>query len=221
MFWEGNKYKTEDLKVLVLGESHHHNNEYGKELHKDFTKDTIERYLNYKEGMVEREKGKSWRWTCFFTVVSKIFGYVEGQYRDFYNKVLFANYIDVSCGKGTSHAEVFLSDDSYRCDCNNKLFELVNEKTVDLIVCFSKRVYKKLPSISENSDEWCGVDSMNPGENDKKDEVSVRYYLPKVDHNYCDIKLKKGLKVICFKHPRSGLKIANASAYLKKHCVIV
>ena len=211
--WEGNNYSDEIKKILILGESHYsEESDCGLPLKKNETKGVVNYYLDLKTGK-ESSSGKN-NWTSFFSKIASAFGY-RYKYEDFYGKILFANYIDKYCGLKTSHAFRFLEDDKYRTHCNDELFELINEKSVDCVFCFSKRVYEKLPSLGNDSEREETI--MLSPETLKRNEWVFRCnYKSGQTHNHCTVLLNRDLDVFCFRHPASGFSSARAHEYLKK-----
>ena len=187
------------------------------------TEGTVDHYLALKKGCTMREPNTSYRWMAFFTKIASSFEYWGAdRIQEFYDKVLFANYIDRYCGVKTTHASDFLSNDDNRRHCNHELFELVNAEKVNMIICLGRRAYWKMPSLNNNMDESCGTDRLYPDSGKTRDRVEYCNYLQTVSHDYCDIMLDKDLKVYGFQHPSSGgFSTAKIAKYLKEHGIKV
>ena len=204
--WEGKEYSESDCHILILGESHYNSSDkngpdIGKRLPDNYTKNAVEYYLSVKRGDIERKKGEIYRWTAFFTKISKTFGYDDVE--AFYNRILFANYIDVYCGTKNSFSTKYISDTDNRIRCNNELFELINEKCVENIVCVSTLAYNNLPSLHDTEHEYekKTVLTHNSGKNGL---VKQCHYIASVTHAYCDVLLNADINVYSVGHPSSG-----------------
>ncbi len=89
--WVGNNYENENLKILVLGESHYGNAEENKET---FTQDVIKSWALREEGSIK-----------FFTTIAKILSDKTEVYlsddnaKEFWHKVAFYNYVQDFVGE--------------------------------------------------------------------------------------------------------------------------
>lgn len=95
--WKGSSYPISPNSLLILGESHHNADGEGAW----FTQATVECYIRDESG-----EGGNKRWHAFFTTVQHL---VQGNERswippearaEFWNEVLFYNYIQQSIGDG-------------------------------------------------------------------------------------------------------------------------
>ena len=89
--WVGDNYENENLKILVLGESHYGNAEENKET---FTQDVIKSWALREEGSIK-----------FFTTIAKILSDKTEVYlsdddaKEFWHKVAFYNYVQDFVGE--------------------------------------------------------------------------------------------------------------------------
>lgn len=213
--WKGCNYNQANMKILVLGESHY-GGEKKTDLEPDKTKGVVKRYLDFKNGLITRPPDEDFRWTAFFTKIAYSFGYTSDASRisEFYSKIIFANYIDKYCGlRDKNTANELMKVNNYRIHCNDELFNLINENGIDIIVCFSKLAYNNMPSLAINTIE--AEHEVNINESGRADRVRFCNYLRDTEHNYCNTKLKKDLKVYCFNHPASGYSPSRVREYLK------
>lgn len=144
----GKYFEEQKTKILILGESHHGDeSEIGKPRERG-TSDVVNDYLRAKK---EGETiDRAW---YFFTKIAHAFDASLNcsQTIEFWEKVAFGNYVDVCCAKGKKIAEESIRDNQDRF--NKELFQFVNDKGIDIIVCFSTLVFNSLPntSIVENN----------------------------------------------------------------------
>ncbi len=195
---------NKNIKALVLGESHYdEENSLGAEV-TFATSGVVEYYFKKRE-----------RWAQFFDKMAASFGYSVTEARAFYDQVYFGNYVDVVCGVGNNNCAKHYIDLN-RKKYNTDLFKFVNEKGIDVIVCFSKRVYDRLPKLG-SKDEFCSSESIGKI-GGKNNNLGVTLYLPDVEHGFCDVKLQKNLKVYGIRHPsaRGGYNSEQVYQYMKK-----
>lgn len=151
----GSRADTQKKRILILGESHHwsyddwitadgESEEAAKirRLEKAAsykTEDVIKRYLeSYSAG------GKKDRAYRFFDYIVRTFGIdPENSREDFWSKVYFGNYVEKLCGIRDSQAQNAIAEES--CQYNRSLFSFINDNGIDLVFCFSRRVYHALP----------------------------------------------------------------------------
>lgn len=74
------------------------------------------------------------------------------QRNDFWNRVYFGNYIDRLCGVRNDAAKKLLKFDENRKKYNEQRFSFIREKEIDIVFCFSRKVYNHLPAL-ENDDK--------------------------------------------------------------------
>ena len=103
--WIGKK--ANENGILILGESH-----YGET---ETTRGAIEFYLS------ENRKGNRAEWMRFFDRISKSFGYSEIN-ENFWDKVFYGNYVEVTCGVGDNRADEAISEN--RRDYNNHKYTI-------------------------------------------------------------------------------------------------
>lgn len=220
------------VKVLILGESHHWSNEDWILAERETeaqaaekrkvkaanyrTKTVVENYLLNYEKNTDRDKAY-----CFFDKIVKAFGFNPETHREyFWNNVWFGNYIEELCGVGDSQATNLLSEEANRIRYNDDLFDFVADKEIDIIFCFSRRVYNKLPSYATGEKE----EIINVGDflrakdgKTKKDYISYCKYLPG-SHGHISKPLKRTVEVYGMLHPSGqyGFAPENYAPVLKK-----
>jgi len=206
--FEGKKAKDQLVKILILGESHHYETES--------TQKTVDGYLDKcrKEGHAEK---------CheFFDRIVCAFGKDPAIDREsFWSNVWFGNYIDEPCGVRDSQATKVLKRPGKRDALNKQLFEFIEENKIDIVFCFSRRVYNKLPSLAKGEcEEIISVgDYLRTKEGaPKKDYISYCEYLSG-PHKCTSKPLKRTVKVYGMLHPsgRYGFAPENYAPMLKK-----
>ena len=197
-------------RTLILGESHYEDKngtKAGEQV--DFpTSSVVERYLSHISGKTPGE-----HWDRFFTRIAESFGYSKESAEAFYNKVFFGNYVPVFCGIGENNTAIaFMS--ANRTEYNNQLFDFLNEKEIDTVVCFSKDAYWNLPSLAENEKEFTHdfvLGEIGRGRN----IVNYCKYMPDTIHPACDIKLNKTVQVYGIRHPSCGGGYNSQQVYKK------
>lgn len=197
-------------RILILGESHHYETES--------TQKTVDGYLDKC-----RREGHAEKCHDFFDQIVRAFGKDPATDREtFWNSVWFGNYIDELCGVGDSQATNLLSEEANRIRYNDDLFDFVATKEIDVIFCFSRRVYNKLPSLVKGSGEY--EERINVGDflrtkdgTSKTDYISHCKYLPG-SHKYTSKPLERAVKVYGMLHPsgRYGFAPENYAPVLKK-----
>lgn len=232
--FKGEKAEYQKIKVLILGESHHWSNEDWRLAEGETkaqaaekrkvkaanyrTKNVVKNYLlNYAKN-TDRDKAY-----CFFDKIVKAFGFNPETHREyFWNNVWFGNYIDELCGVGDSQATDLLAEEKNRIRYNDELFEFVANAKIDIIFCFSRRVYNKLPSLEKATGEKEEI--INVGDflrtNDgkpKKDYISYCKYLPG-SHKHTGKPLERTVEVYGMLHPSGqyGFAPENYAPELKK-----
>lgn len=178
----GENAKKQSKRILMLGESH-----YKEKTEIDGTESVVK--------FLAIDGNDSKYNTMFYKNIMQTFGYdITPENRiAFWNKVFCGNYVDELCGKGEKNtAEYHINKN--RKKYNNALFGFINENEIDVVVCFSRLVYNKLPGFSQGEKE------------DKLISHQTQYlkkyeYLPECDHKWCDVQLKKRLTVYGLRHP--------------------
>lgn len=194
--WEGNNL-PEKNKVLILGESHYVDEKSSIEE----TSGVVNHFINNSQ--------------VFFDRIAMSFDYVTSEKNEFYQKVFFGNYIEKLCGKQDGKAKQILSNKDNRIKYNDNLFKFVNDNKIKTIVCFSKLVFNKLPSMNyEKGEEWEKDKIITIGK--KKSIISHCIYKKNNIHNYCNVKLNNDLLVISLSHPSApgGYRVAEVKEYL-------
>ena len=208
----GDNAKKRRRKILILCESHHpgddpKNSEAGKEA--TYTTESVIRSDYYNSPHYRNYE--------VFNKIVKSFGYdpdLPGVREKFWEEVYFGNYIPVMCGVKSNDAKSILNDKENRKAYNDDLFKFVNKNGIDVIFCFSRLVYSKLPSLSADAQIF-SVENMAAAEcgtvGGKRDYISKCKYCADTEHNYVGVKLKKDLTVFGMRHPsaRGGYAHSN------------
>ncbi len=181
----GVNFDNQNKRLLILGESHHGGkDEEGKQA--SYTSsNVVNDYLSAKRGTIKMSQ----RW-YFFTKIAHMVDYTLNKEKtiDFWEKVAFGNYIDVSCGVKDGFANKYLSNPTKTKQLNNDLFEFVNKKRVDFILCVSPLSFSCLPMCE------------NVVKSEINNKVSLLSYTPNsVIEN--GIILTHPLTVYCTPHP--------------------
>ena len=147
--FEGKKAKDQLVKILILGESHYWS-ENKKEEDK-LTSKVVETYLEQYNSPVRSKRDRAYR---FFDYIVRTFGVdAELNRKDFWNKVYFGNYIDEPCGIRDSTATNLLKIPDKCVELNRQLFAFIEENEIDIVFCFSRRVYSALPQLEKQDSE--------------------------------------------------------------------
>lgn len=209
--FEGEKAAKQKKRILILGESHHISNdedspnrEPGKEATYD-TKEVVQEYLENYNNHTGDERKTTLR---FFDNIVRAFGIDPDVGRtSFWDGVYFGNYIDVLCGVRDTAATRILKQDGKREELNKKLFSFIEEKEIDIVFCFSRKVYNKLPPLEKADYE----------------EKGNLFDLHRIDKcTYCDgqrehvsISLSKPVTIYGLKHPSQGFSYRRYQDALK------
>ena len=172
--FEGQKAKDQPVRILILGESHYWS-ENKKEEDK-LTSKVVENYLKQYNSSARWERDRAYR---FFDYIVRTFNVdPELNREDFWNKVYFGNYIDEPCGIRDSTATNLLKIPDKCVELNRQLFAFIEENEIDIVFCFSRRVYSALPQLEKQDSENTvdGVDAhrfekciYNPGSRENLD----------------------------------------------------
>lgn len=209
--FEGKDAKNQPKRILILGESHHYETES--------TQKTVDGYLDQC-----KQKGHAENCHKFFDQIVRAFSKdPETEREEFWSCVWFGNYIDKICGVGDSQATNLVGDKDNRRIYNDELFAFVVDKKIDVIFCFSRRVYNHLPSLVKDSGEHEGrindkIYLLTKDGNQKTDYISYCKYLPELSHKYTTERLKEPLEVYGMLHPsgRYGFNPENYAPDLKE-----
>lgn len=208
--FKGKQAEKQTVRILILGESHHYETES--------TQKTVDGYLDKcrKEGHAEKCHN-------FFDQIVRAFGKDPAIDREaFWSNVFLGNYIDELCGVGDSQATDLLAKRENRIRYNDDLFDFVATEKIDIIFCFSRRVYNKLPSLVKATGEY--EKKTNVGDylqtkdgKPKTDYISYCKYLPG-SHKHTSKQLEKSIEVYGMLHPsgRYGFAPENYAPELKK-----
>lgn len=189
----GENAAMQSVKVLILGESH-----YESETKIDGTADVV-KYLAVQ--------GKDNR-TQFYKNIMRAFGYdpTPEQRKLFWNKVYCGNYVSDLCGiRGNNTAAKRIKTNRKRY--NDELFSFINDKGIDVVFCFSRLVYRNLPSAAAGEKEDSLIESAT-------NRLTRFQYNAGIEHGDCGVLLKKPLTVYGLKHPSAGFSPAVYSSFL-------
>lgn len=193
----GEKAGNRPIKILVLGESHHtdsgENSTPGVEATYQTKEIVRDRYLkSYNAKMNNRDPAYR-----FFDNIVRAFGLdPETSRTDFWNEVYFGNYIPVLCGVGDDKAVNYLKKAANQDDCNSQLFRFIDDNEIDIICCFSRRVYSKLPPTE------C-FDEETPGDKNDPHRVDKTIYYPG-PRKGISVSLSKPVAIYGLRHPSRG-----------------
>lgn len=190
--FQGNFAAQQEKRILILSESHHGDN---KGEPAPYTTASV----------VEEDHIRDCK-HLFFRRIEQSFGYdcdTEASRRDFWDRFYFGNYVDVVCGVGDGYARSMVNTN--RQKYNNQLFSFVNENGIDLIFCFSRLVYEKLPSLSrkDRGDEYLETPCRELL-GTRRDYIAQCRYLPSRAHGAVTVLLKKELLVYGLRHPSAA-----------------
>ena len=174
----GSEARNQPKRILILGESH-----YGIQ---ESTTAVMERYFREPEDISYR----------FFDKIVGTFGYAKVDREQFWAKVYFGNYIDVSCGVGNRQTRAAIKDN--RVNYNEDLIAFIVKEKIDYAFCFSRLVYNHLPKLCRENgdDESCILE-------DRTHYLMKCVYYP---GQRDDMKqwIDKPLEVYGLKHPSRG-----------------
>lgn len=159
----GKKAPLQPKRVLILGESHHWSSN-----DKDMTEEemrekagtysttkVVNDYLVNYNTCSGQERDKCYR---FFDNIVLAFGMNPKTSRsDFWEQVYFGNYIDELCGVRDQYVNSLLKKQENREKYNEQLFTFILEHKIDIVFCFSRKVYNKLPPLEDFDIEIPGV----------------------------------------------------------------
>lgn len=221
----GSNAKNRNERILILGESHHisKTDDKNSEKFKPATYDTKCVVREHIEDITNTKKSLH-----FFQKIGNAFGFpmeTEAEKTAFWENFYFGNYIDVLCGIKDGAAGEYLAqkDDNgitNRQKMNDDLFEFVNDNNIDVIVCFSRKVFDNLPSLNKKflkeEDKKRVKDKMTVGR--QNDFIGQCVYLPNISHNNTSAILKKPLAAYSLRHPsaRGGFCPENYADALSK-----
>ena len=202
--FEGQKAKDQKVGVLILGESHYWDEDKKEE--DKLTSKVVETYLKKYNSRIRSEKDRSYR---FFDNIVQAFGIDPENRTDFWNRVWFGNYIDEPCGVRDSQATKVLKRSGKRDALNKQLFEFIEENKINIVFCFSRKVYDKLPPL-----ELAG-DSEKTGEKSDSHRLDMCVY-GAGERKAVSIPLSKSVTVYGLKHPSQGFSYRKYQNLIKK-----
>lgn len=203
--FRGDLAENQKVRVLILGESHYWGEDKKEE--DKLTSKVVETYLKKYNSRIRSEKDRSYR---FFDNIVQAFGIDPENRTDFWNRVWFGNYIDEPCGVRDSQATKVLKRSGKRDALNKQLFEFIEENKIDIVFCFSRKVYDKLPPLEESL-----------GDNEIKGDKSDSHRLDKCVYGAggratVSVPLSKSVTVYGLKHPSQGFSYRKYQCSLKK-----
>lgn len=202
--FKGQKAKDQPTKILILGESHYWSK--NKKEEDKLTSKVVETYLKQYNSPIRSERDRAYR---FFDYIVRTFSVdPELNRKDFWNKVYFGNYIDEPCGIRDSIATNLLKITDKCEELNRQLFVFIEEKEIDVVFCFSRRVYSALPQL-EKQDSENEVDGADAHRLEK-----CIYYPGSREH--LDIHLDKPVTFYGLRHTSQGFSYRKYQDRIKK-----
>ena len=195
--FEGKQAKAQPVRVLILGESHYWSEDKSEEEKK--TSKVMDTYLS---------ETYSYR---FFDNIVRSFGVAPEKRKDFWEKVWFGNYIDEPCGIRDSQADNLLKQPGKREELNRQRFSFIEKNKIDVVFCFSRRVYDKLPPLEEALG-----DSEKKGEERDTHRMNVCIY-EAGNREKVSVALSKKVVVYGLKHPSQGFSYRRYREILKRN----
>lgn len=206
----GKDAENQPKRILILGESHHwskedwvlqpgETEEQAEERRRIkaetySTECVLKQYLDNYTRCAGGARDSAYR---FFDQIVRAFKVDPEKERDaFWNKVYFGNYIDVLCGVRDSAAANFLRVPENRGRCNSKLFAYIEENKIDIVLCFSRKVYNKLPPLERGDYEIKG----NKLDSHRIDQCVYC----SGERELVSVPLSKSVTVYGLKHPSQG-----------------
>lgn len=191
----GNSAAKQPIKVLILGESH-----YESKSEIESTADVV----NYLAIQGNDEC------TQFYKNIMKTFGYdtTLSQRELFWSKVYCGNYVSELCGVREDNTAAKMIKENKE-QYNDALFTFINANEIDVVFCFSRLVYKNLPSATNGEKEKLIIGH-------KTNSLKQFNYQAGVKRDGCSVLLKKPLTVYGLRHPSSGFSPAVYYDYFKK-----
>ena len=191
--FQGRLADQQARRMLILSESHH-GDDKGKAA--SYTTASVVEEDHIRECMHP-----------FFSRIEQSFGCECGNEparRDFWDRFYFGNYVDVLCGVRDDCARRMIKKN--RQKYNDQLFTFVNENGIDLIFCFSRLAYEKLPSLSrkDRADEYLETLPCQELLGKRRDYIARCRYLPDRAHGAVTVPLKKELLVYGLRHPSAA-----------------
>ncbi len=219
----GSNAENRNKRILILGESHHisKTDDKNSEKFKPATYDTKCVVREHIEDITNTKKSLH-----FFQKIGNAFGFpmeTEDEKNAFWENFYFGNYIDVLCGikDGATGEYLAQKDDNgitNRQKMNDDLFEFVNDNNIDVIVCFSRKVFDNLPSLTlkEEDKPNANNDAIMVGR--QKDYIGHCVYLPNTNHKNTSVILNRELNAYSLRHPsaRGGFCPENYADALSK-----
>ncbi len=183
--YKGKNVGELNKKVLILGESHHGEVDTTDSVVKDYHKKPKYQFFHKIAQSFNVDKDN-----------------VDDEFSGFWDYVYFGNYIHVPCGIKDNQAKNFLSEN--RKECNNKLFDFINNNEIDVVFVFSRLAYNHLPSLSQkhkNDEKLSNADNGTLKVNTKRDWIARCKYLANIEHKNVDVLLNRDIIVYNMRHP--------------------
>lgn len=202
--FKGEQAENQEIRVLIMGESHYWGEEKKEEDRR--TDKVVQTYLDNYNASSPSEKDKSYR---FFDNIVQAFGVDPENRTDFWNRVWFGNYIDEPCGIRDSRATKLLKRADKRDELNKQLFSFIEENQIDIVFCFSRKVYDKLPPLEASLG-----DGERKGEKSDSHRVDTCVY-GTGERKALGMSLTKPVTVCGLKHPSQGFSYRKYQCFLK------
>lgn len=198
----GDNADKQKKRVLILGESHYWGE--GKKEEDKRTDKVVQTYLKQYNSQICSDKDRAYR---FFDNIVKSFGFYPNERVDFWNRVWFGNYVDEPCGVRDSKATKVMK--RKREELNKQLFRFIQENEIDVVFCFSRKVYNKLPPRELAGDREKTVDHTDLHRlNECFYEAGPRQSV--------DVSLSKPVVIYGLKHPSQGFSYRKYQERIKE-----
>jgi len=205
----GKEAEKQSKKVLILGESHYH----------DDINDKTFSTLGVMDDFKKNSTDVSYK---FFHKIAKSCGIesidINEEFELLWDKVYFGNYVEELCGIRTDVAKNFIK--SNRVKYNDNLFSFINENNIDIVLVFSRLVFNNsLPSLSKKYKSDEALENLDDGTikvGKCRDYISHCRYFANAKHRYSNIILNKDVDFYGLRHPSAwgGYKTENYIPYL-------
>lgn len=175
--FKGKYADDQKVRILILGESHHWSDEDDDKTENErqekenaySTSEVVNNYLENYNNRFGKDRDRAYR---FFEYIIRTFDIDPEEHRnDFWDRVYFGNYIDQLCGVGNDVAKKLIKNEENRKKYNEQLFSFIREKKIDIVFCFSRKVYYHLPDLE-------GDDKEEADEEKEAHRLNKRTYCP-------------------------------------------
>lgn len=205
----GKEVEKQSQKILILGESHHHND----------VNDESFSTLGVMKNFRENPANASYK---FFHKIAKSCGIdaadINEKFKLFWDNVYFGNYVEKLCGIKNNLAKDLIK--SNRETYNDNLFSFINDNEIDIVLVFSRLVFNNsLPSLSKEYKRDEALENLDNGTikiGKCRDYISHCRYLANTEHENTSVILNKNVDFYGLRHPSTcgGYKTENYIPYL-------